>query len=679
MPELKLKPGVDVESSPFLASLQLNASNLIRFYAGRAQKLGGWQNINAGQPFIGTCRGMHGWADIPGITYLATGTEQRLQVFAGGVMQDITPVSLTTNPAVSFTTVTGQASVTITDAGAAPAIGDWINLLTQVSVGGIVLFGFYRVIGIGGANQYIVNAATPATSSVTGGAVPSYTTTNGQATVSVTLNNHGYVTGGGGTFNAAVATTVATIVISGLYAVTSVTNANTFVITAISTANASTTASENAGNARIQYLLPSGQVNNVSATGYGAGDYGAGDYGGFSGGSTILPMRQWSLDHFGQDLIASPSNGRIYFWQPPNVIPATSVGGTSPTASTAVFVMPQSQIIMALGAEIGGTQQPLLVRWCNAADFTDWTASVSNLAGSYSVPTGSGCVGGLAIGLTGALIWTDVSLVSVSFLGFPLVFSFNPVALGCGLVGARAAGVIGPLVMWLGKDQPFKYVLGGGVTPIECSVWDFYIDNVDKFQTGAIHCAPNSNFNEFTWHFPLSQSSPLWNALAPMAYIKYNFVEDVWDYGLSSQYQRTSWVNQSPMGNPIGADLTGLLQQHEVGRDADGAAMQWSWQAAFAPLSENADDFMFADHLIPDFNPSIGDPSFTPTIFVTDYPNNPATPVTCQVFNTSTPFVVFSARGRYISIGFRAHDTALGTFWRLGKVTVRARYDGSGP
>jgi hypothetical protein len=133
------------------------------------------------------------------------------------------------------------------------------------------------------------------------------------------------------------------------------------------------------------------------------------------------------------------------------------------------------------------------------------------------------------------------------------------------------------------------------------------------------------------------------------------------------------------MGNAIGADLNGLLQQHEVGTDADGAVMQWSWQAAFMSLAEDGEEIMFTDQLRPDFSPSIGMPTMTPNLLVTDFQNGPPTTVFCPVFSTSTTFLVYSARGRYLSIGFRAQGASLGTFWRLGNVTIRMSPDGSGP
>jgi hypothetical protein len=668
--KLTLKPGVNLEQTPTLNQFQLAASNLVRFYNGLVQKLGGWVQMTT-QQFIGTCRGLHAWADITGNRYVGIGTEQRLQVLVGGMISDITPVEVTDNPAVSFSTTNGSASVTITDAGHSPLPGDWINLQTQVSVGGIVLFGYYQVVTSNGTNQFTVTAAALATSTVTnGGAVPSYTTTNLSPTVSVALNNHGF--GTGDLFNAAVSTTVATVVISGIFSVT-VVDANHFTITAGSNANASTTASENAGNARIQYLLDTGGLVDVFGSGgYGGGNYGGGPYGGVS--STILtPLRQWSLDHFGQDLIASPTNGLIYFWQPPTVQPATVVSGSAPLASTAVFVLPQAQIIVALGAETGGTQQPLLVRWCDAGDFTDWTATAVNQAGSYFLSQGSALVGGLAIGL-GGLIWTDQDIWSVTYLGFPLVLGFNKLAQGCGLIASRAAGVAGNLVMWLGPGEFFQ-AIGGTVLPMECPVWDFYWYNRQTTNFGQIHCAVNVSFNEMAWHFPISTSSPLFNPLAPFGYVKYNYAEKVWDYGLSSQYQRSAWMGQSLIGQCIGADLNGLLQAHEVGFDANGQAMLWSWQSGYFDLAEG-EKFVFSDWLIPDFI-TIGSPTMEPTIFTQDYPNDPPTSVVVGGVSPMTFAVTYGARGRQMSVGFAASGASIGDFSRLGAIRVRYAPDGS--
>lgn len=671
---LKLKPGVNLEASRTLNEFQLAASNLVRYYGGLVQKLGGWLQKSL-QTFVGTCRGLHGWADLIGNAYLAIGTEQRLQLLQQGSIVDITPVVQTNNPAVAFSTIINTPLVTIADGSYSPSAGDWINLPTYVSVGGLVLFGFYQVVSVTDGSHYVVNAGANASSTVTnGGAVPSYTTTNTQPTVSVVLANHGFVTGS--LFNAVISTTVATVVISGIFSVT-VSDVNTFTISAGSNANANTTASENAGNARIQYLLPSGPSAATALVGYGIGDYGAGDYGIGGSGQITAPGRQWSLDHFGQDLIASPSQGKIYFWVPPNASPATVISVTAPLFNIFVFVMPQAQIIISLGAEISGTLQPLLVRWCDAGDFTDWNATATNQAGSFFLSSGSTLVGGRTTGL-GATIWTDTDVWSITYLGFPLVFGFNRVATACGLIAARAAGATPNFVMWLSPGlQFFQYATGGGVMPLECAVLDFLTSNIDTAQFAQVFCAENANFNEFAWHFPLSISSPLWNALNPMGYVKYNYVEQCWDFGLSSQYQRTAWTNQSPAGNPMGADLVGLIQEHEIGFDANGSAMLWSWQTGYFDLGEG-EDFLFSDLLIPDFV-TIGMPSFVPNLLVVDYPNATPTQIVAPAFTGATPFITYSGRGRQMSVGFSAPPSDVGTFNRLGAIRIRATPDGTGP
>lgn len=672
---LRLKPGVDVEQSAFLNATQLTASNLIRWYAGLPEKLGGWLQMCA-TALVGICRGLHGWSDIVGNAYLAAGTEQRLEVLSGGTLYDITPIVQTDNPAVAFSTSIGSPTVTITDAGRSPAAGDWINLQTQVSVGGIVVFGFYQIASLISGTQYTITAASNATANViAGGAVPAYTTTNTMATVSVLLNAHGY-TAGTSVFDAAVTTTVATVVIFGNYTVTSITDVNNFVITATSVANATTTASENAGNARIEYLLPTGLPVNTGLFGYGSGLYGSGLYGGSSGGgaASIALLRQWSLDNFGQDLIASPSNGAIYFWQPPVVAPAVIVDVTAPIYNIAVFVMPQAEIIVALGSEVGTTQEPLLIRWCDVADFTDWTASATNQAGSYTIPTGSKLVGGLAVGL-GAWIWTDQDAWVMTYLGFPLVFGFNNIAKGCGLAAQRAMGAIGAELMWLGLHQFYQASTSGGVHVVECPVWDFYFANMDFSQMEQVHCAVNEVFNEMAWHFPLKTSSPLWNALNPMGYVKVNIAEPgrPWDYGLSSQYQRTAWTGHSPVGNPVGADFAGLLQQHEQGYDANGVGMQWSWQTGFWTLQEG-DDFIYSDLIIPDFVTLGTSPVFVPTVLTTDYPQEAVVNVITPMITQGSNWITYSGRGRYFALAMAGSD--LGTFNRLGGLKWRGAPDG---
>ena len=170
--------------------------------------------------------------------------------------------------------------------------------------------------------------------------------------------------------------------------------------------------------------------------------------------------------------------------------------------------------------------------------------------------------------------------------------------------------------------------------------------------------------------------------------MKYNFVENVWDYGQSSQLQRTAWVEKNPQSYPAGTDLNGLIQQHEVSPDADGAGMQWSWQTGYFSLLEG-EEFVFVDLVIPDFVLTWSGnvpPVISVSLLATDYPiglpdgagvgqplvDGPYTITTSQP--GATLMVPVRLRARQIALLFSGSD--LGSFFRLGAVRIRFAGDG---
>lgn len=157
----------------------------------------------------------------------------------------------TINQTVSFTTNAGQQSVIIYQPAHGLTVGQSVNIVTQVSVGGLILSGWYQVVNVPDQNDFAIQAATQASSSATNaGQVSSFTTTLSSASVSVNLPNHGLSVGSG--FNVPLSTTVGGITLLGSYNVTSVTDANNFVINAITEATSAATASLNGGQVQIQ-------------------------------------------------------------------------------------------------------------------------------------------------------------------------------------------------------------------------------------------------------------------------------------------------------------------------------------------------------------------------------------------------------------------------------------------
>ncbi len=417
-----------------------------------------------------------------------------------------------------------------------------------------------------------------------GGVPPKFTTTSGSSTVIVDLVNHGFSVGD--TFNAPISTVVGSVAIYGLYTVTSVSSstANSFNINS-SVPNLSGASGYENGGAILYSAFVSSITNSVGANYYyDGGIYNDGLYGSgyVPAASNGVPIKatDWSLDNWGSILIGCPKNGALYYWQPVgSAIQNLSYMPNAPIYNSGAFVaMPQRQII-AYGSSFGTIQDPLLVRWCDLEDFTVWFGSANNQAGSYRIPTGSKIIGGIQASQQ-TLLWTDLDLWSMTYIGQPYIYGFNKIGANSGLISSKAANQMSGTVYWMSQKQFFKFA-GQGVEPIPCSVWDqvfqnFYpgADENGNPYTDRIRCAANSQFNEITWYFPahytndidpttgLNLENQMIGTGEVNAYVKYNVTLDQWDYGYQHPDQpnvlvgRTAWTDQSILGPPIGVGVS---------------------------------------------------------------------------------------------------------------------------
>jgi hypothetical protein len=759
---LKLVPGVDQNRTPALNEAAISYSNLIRFVPdkqgiGLVQKLGGWTQFFT-NPINSIVRCLLAWEDLNGVSWLAAGAEASLNVIANGGLKVITPQSATSSAAVSFTTVatpTPSSLVTVNWTGSNTDIYDSVDIRTQVSVGGLVLFGVYPIAATITANQFEIqatdvlgNPAFPTSNVTNGGAVPAFSLTSGSAVVSVTLNDHGYQVGDD--FPVLVQTVVGGVTFYGNYTVASVSSANIFSITASSSATTTPTisasgtgsvatltyassynipvgstivvagvtpagyngtytvtasssgsvsyantttgaitvpgtifvsaASENAGLAQLTFYNGIGPLG--VGTGYGVGGYGSGGYGSGVAPSANPPLppittTDWTLDNWGSTLLSCPLNGPIYEWSPITSSAVATIIPQAPNVNNGMFVaMPQRQVI-AWGSTFNGVQDPLLIRWCDIENYNVWIAQITNQAGSYRIPKGSRivqCIQGPQQGL----IWTDLGLWAMQYVGQPYVYQFNEVGTGCGLIGRRAAGSMGGVVYWMGQSQFYK-LSGAGVETIFCPVWDVIFQDLDTTNLNKIRIAANSRFNEISWFYPTKSDGGEINA-----YVKYNIGLNQWDYGTLS---RTAWINESVLGPPIGAGVlpgntNNFLIQHETSTDAvsstnDPIAMNSSFETGYFALSE-ADVKMFIDQVWPDmkwgyFGGSQG-ATVKLTFYATDYAGQ--TPLTYGPFTLtqSTTFVTPRMRGRLVAIKLESND--IGSFWRIGNMRYRIQQDG---
>jgi hypothetical protein len=375
----------------------------------------------------------------------------------------------------------------------------------------------------------------------------------------------------------------------------------------------------------------------------------------------------WSLDNWGEYLVACPHMGSIFYWNTASGSDHCDIMPNAPLVNEGMFIsMPERQVI-AYGSTFNGIQDPLLVRWCDVGNFSSWVGTVTNQAGSYRIPKGSMIVGGLQ-GPQQSLLWTDIALWSMQYISQPFIYSFNEIGTGCGLVGRKAASTMSGVVYWMSQSQFFR-LSSGGPEPIQCPIWDVIFQDIDTAYWQNVRCAPNSRFGEVSWFYPTTGSGGV-----PTKYVKYNTLTGQWDFGTLA---RTAWIDQSVFGPPIGAGSDFFIYQHETSPDADGLPMNSSFKTGYFALAEG-DEKTFLDQLWPDmkwgYYNGIASADVSITFYTTDYPGLPPTVHGPYLVTQSTDYITPRIRARLIAIEISSNDVA--SFWRLGNIRYRIQQDG---
>lgn len=680
---VKLRPGVSVDWTPTLNEAGISQSQLIRFRDGLAQKYGGWHKFYP-LSLSGIVRDLHAWEDLNSTAHLSIGTTTSFGVITNGVYANITPQQFVSNFSPNFSTINGQAAVTIVDPNISNVTTfDSVFFNTPVSVGGIILAGFYPISDVTGTHSYQIIAATKATSTVNnGGAVPEFTTTNTSSVVEVTFQANGMSVNSNAVFQ--IPTTVGGVTINGSYSVSAIVDANDFDIQTNTIATSSTFAFMNSGNAQLVYYITLGPP--AAGVGYGLGGYGTGGY-----GTGVVPSAQtgtpisatdWTSDNWGQLSVACPADGTIYYWDPTGGFTNMNLVSSGPPFNSGIFVSTSEQILVAYGSSIdestnspagfGVIRDPMLVQWSDSGNFLQWTATNATFAGNFRIPIGSEIRAGIASSANQNLIWTDLDLWAMNFVGQPDVFGFNQIGAGAGACGRHAIQRFRGGMYWMGTSNFYQYN-GGGVSVIPCPVWDAVFQNLNTAFVQNVRAMPNTPFNEIGWLYPsLASASGECDS-----YVKMNVTEpgNPWDYGLLS---RSAWIDQSVLGNPIAGTAAGIIYQHETTNDADGQPLVASFTTGYFVLGE---EIAQVDQIIPDFKwetfaGATSSAQIQLTFNVVDFPGQTPRQYGPYTITTATNYVTTRFRGRQMSITIQSAD--LGSFWRTGLLRYRYRPTGFG-
>lgn len=300
----------------------------------------------------------------------------------------------------------------------------------------------------------------------------------------------------------------------------------------------------------------SGHADAATGGGYGVGYYGVGTYGTPRTDTTVLAFEasMWTLDTFGDYLVGCMADdSNVYEWQLDITTPTkAAVVSGSPTGK-AVVTTPEGFLVV-LGA--GGDNRKL--QWSDRRDNTVWTPTATNQAGDYDIETQGQLMCGRRT-RSSTLIWTDLDVYAMNYLGLPYVYDVQRVGENAGIISRGAHAAADGRVFWWGPNG-FCMWDGAAVQPMSCDVYDATIGDLNFTQRSKISAFTVSEFGEVWWCFPSSASTE--NDMV----VVFNYKEGHWAL---HEISRLSGFDRGIYNYPMAVSADGYVYEHEKGSTWD--------------------------------------------------------------------------------------------------------------
>jgi|TARA_R100000149_G_C5874579_1_gene138331 hypothetical protein len=704
---VQIRPGLNKSDTPSGAEGQWIDSDFVRFRYGQPEKIGGFEAI--GQKTIsGPARAQHCWNDLEGRKYAALGTSKALYIYYEDAFYDITPLS-TAITGATFTSTNGSSTVTVNKATHNLIVGEYVTFTSVTVPGATTTLN-------GAINDSVTTITlTDASSFSTSGSVrieDEIITYSGKSSNDLT----GCTRGASGTTAASHADTTAVRQSTVTRFNTTDFTANTFEILTVAT-NSFTitmpisetgTGMSAAGGASINPYEEIGPTIQTYGYGWGTSTWGTVGWGNQTTSSqVVLDPGSWSLDNFGQQLIATIKDGKTFVWDAGAANPlenrATIMTG-APTSSRLTIVSDRDRHVVHFGTEttIGDstTQDPMFIRFSDQENYNVYQPTSINTAGTFRLDTGNKIVAAVS-GKDYNLILTDTAAYIMQFVGPPFTFSIRQVGSNCGCIGQHAVVYADGQVFWMGTGGGF-FKFDGTVKLLPSLVEDFVFtttgDNigVNYSSNEIIYASHNSLFNEIVWFYP--SGKPLSNpATQNNRSVVYNYVENVWSimtlerstYHDASTYDQPYATEYTTTATPTVSNLSGATNTfgaskyfaQEVGTniiDLDGTETPI---AAFIqsgdfdiPTEGDGQFLMRISRFLPDFKNLQGNAIIT--IGLKDFPidTNVSSQLGPFTVSSSTQKIDTRARGRLANL--KIENTANDETWRFGTFRVDVNADG---
>jgi len=613
--KINIKPGINRENTRYNSEGGWWEGNKVRFRAGTPEKIGGWRAANA-NTFLGVCRHLFNWVTNVNQNLLAVGTNVKLYIGYGGTYFDVTPLRETAAGLSNpFTTVNLSTTITVTDVAHGASAGDYVT--------------FSGATGFNGLSAGQLNVET---------------------TVIAVLSN------------------------------------DTYTIIAPAAANAN---GAGGGTVTAEYQISTGAVVASIGSGWGIGTWGGAQAwgtpaSGFTGVNFLL--RLWGSTNFGKDLIFGPRDGGLYYWASPDPLTTAARAvalntitnaSDTPVVSRGIFIGPDHSIVVLGANPLGSiTQDKMLIRWSAAEQPAYFTPSATNTAGDYRLERGSQIVAGLK-SKQEILIWTDIALYSMQFVGPPVVYSIQPMSEEISILSPNCVVAANNVVYWMGVNKFHIYT--GKVDTLPSTVRAYVFDNLNVGQADQVFATEVAEFSEVWWFYPSLNSTEI------DSYVSFNYLENVWATGTLA---RTAWIDAGINAYPVAAGYDNKLYNHEIGVD-DGSTTPVTAIEAYIETADfdigDGEEFMFVERMIPDIDFSGSEaalPSLTLSLKARNAPggqfmsqdDRSVTRTATVPVDQYTKECWVRIRGRQMS--FKLASTDVGVAWQSGNPRIGLRADG---
>ena len=604
------KQGFHRESTQYEEEGKWYDGNRVRFRSGKPENMRGYET-RVSSTFDGSARDLITYKSANNKRRMVFGTPDKLYESSGDTLTDITPIVTAVTLTSCFGTSSGTTRVSCSDAGHNQTAGNYVYFTSTSAIG--------------------------------------------SSNVSLSGN---------------------------VYQIVSIMNANSFSISV--SADAASTETD-AGDATFKYLLPTGNSIAVAGTGFGSALYQAtvcaSDTRAWNQAASadatdlVFDISQWSLDNWGNDVIANRSGGNIfYFASDASTTPirATSIT-TSPISVNSIIVSPNDRHLIALGsnefsasATVSGTFNPMLVRWSDQDDRTDWSPAATNTSGEVVLTDGTKIIGGVRA-KNAINIWTDNSLWLMNYVGPPFTFRFQQAGTNCGMIAQHAAVDYNGVTYWMGYDNFYRY--DGVVRTLDCTVRRYIFDRLNLKYKDKVFAGINSEFQEIIWLYASSGN----DVSECDSYVIYSPENNYWVYG---EMIFTTFADREVFGNTITTGVT-ASGNNIYNNEPDGiftanneVLTSYIESADFDVQDGNA--IMFMNKLIPDFDLSTG--KLKVKLITKKYPESNSSITKEFDITEQTEKVNFRARGRQAKI--RVSCSSQNSSWKWGSIRLGVQGDG---